>query len=140
MKTPPISILKKYRATLLKGKSKVMTSEMLSQEIGVYPEVIREVLSFFNPLVNMDFEFNLKDLLGEIDSYIDENMNKKPKVARANLLTKKIIGQYGGINDFIYEKMTISGFFERKMILNDEELKVLKKLITIEQKNRKNKK
>ncbi len=136
MKTPNITTLKKYFLAIKKMKKKYVTSERLSKEVGLYPEVINETFSYFDPMVNMDYQYNLMDLYEQLENLINEleaNHKKEPR----KLVTKKQLDDYVSINDFVYKKLTIGGIVDRNVTLSDTDLRTLKRLITIEQNNRK---
>lgn len=137
MKTPSIAVLKKYLAAMAKTKAKYVTTEKLSRILGVYPEIIAETLSYFDPMVNMDYEYDLTELIPAIEDYIEKAQEKKPLAIKKNLVTQKILDQYSSLGDFIYKKMTIGGLLDPNTELNDKDLKILKKLITEEQLKRK---
>lgn len=138
MKTPSVTNLKKYLSSLNHLKKKYVTSEMLSRIVGVYPEVINETLSFFDPMVNMDYQFNLMNLVEPIEKYIADIENARPNLAPKKMITKKALEKYESVADFLYQKMTIGGIVDRNIILTDIELRELKKLIANEQLNRRN--
>lgn len=77
MKEPSLSTVKKYLLALTKSKKKYVTSESLSLTVGVYPEVINETLSYFNPMVNMDYKFNLLDLVPEMKKFVEKKKKRK---------------------------------------------------------------
>lgn len=137
MKGPSVAVLKKYLAAMSKTKAKYITPEKLSRIIGVYPEVISETLSFFDPMINMDYEYDLTELIPAIEEYINKSQEKKPVLIKKNLVTQKILDQYSSIGDFIYKKMTIGGLLDPNTELSDKDLKILKKLIAEEQLKRK---
>ena len=66
MKTPNITTLKKYLLSLSKIKAKYVTAERLSRIVGVYPEIINENLSYFEPTLMLDNSFNLLELVPAI--------------------------------------------------------------------------
>lgn len=139
MKAPAITTLKKYLVAMTKMKKKYITADSLSRVLGVYPEIINENLSFFDPMINMDYEYNLLELVPQIKDYIAEKEeNKKPAVAR-ELVTKKVVHEFNSIGDFLYQKMTIGGLLDKNITLSDKDLRILKKLIVEEQKARKKK-
>lgn len=139
MKAPAITTLKKYLVAMTKMKKKYITADSLSRVLGVYPEIINENLSFFDPMINMDYEYNLLELVPQIKDYIAEKEeNKKPAVAR-ELVTKKVVHEFNSIGDFLYQKMTIGGLLDKNITLSDKDLRILKKLIAEEQKARKKK-
>ena len=66
MKTPTITLAKKYAQALKKCKGKYVSSEKLSKVIGFYPDVINDFFSYFNPMVNIDYTFNLREVEDEV--------------------------------------------------------------------------
>ncbi len=146
MKQPSISVLKKYLSAMGKIKKKYVTADRLSKEVGIYPEVINETLSFFDPMVNMDYEYNLLELVPQIKQYIEDIVEEKAKAKEKKphlvqtAIRKQDFTKYDGIGDFIYQKMTIGGMLDKYVTLTDSDLKTLKKLIVEEQQERKKKK
>lgn len=138
MKEPSVTLLKKYLAAMSKIKAKYITSERLSRVVGVYPEVINENLSYFDPLIIMDYEYNLLELVPAIKKYIEEKENKDntPKVP---LVTKKVASEYDSVVDFVYKKMSIGGLVDKSTVLTDKELRILKHLVNDELNERKKK-
>lgn len=128
---------KKYLSQIKSINKKCLTSEQLSRHTSVYPEVINEELSFFEPILTLDSTYNLKDLIPVIEEYIESfEVNKKPNQPRI----KKIADQYSDYMDFIYQKMTYSGMLDRSVKLSEVDLKTLKKLIEEEIASNKKKK
>ncbi len=140
MKNPNVSVLKKYVSALNKSKRKYVTADYLSHIVGVYPEVIVENLSYFEPMLMMDPEYNLLDLLPAIEEYISSKEEKRAPIDPNLVVNKKTLGEYASINDFIYRKMSIGGLLDRNAELSDKDLRILKKLISEEQAKRKGKK
>ena len=141
MKEPKVSEIKKYLNALLSIKRKYVTTERLSKVVGNYPEVINENLSYFEPMIKMDPEFNLLELVPQMKQYVIEQEEKKEPIFRNQAIKKKDLVKYESINDFIYKKMTsVGGLLDRNFVLSDQDLRVLKKLIAEEQENRKNRK
>lgn len=140
MKAPTITLAKKYSQALKKCKGKYVSSEKLSKIIGFYPDVINDFFSYFNPMVNIDYTFNLREVEDELNEYIFEYENSRDKTKNKELITKKKLDEYSSINDFIYKKMTnAGGMVDRNIELSDTDLRVLKKLIIEEQNKRKKK-
>ena len=140
MKEPKLSDVKKYLNAILKLKKKYVTTERLSRVVGLYPEVINETLSYFEPTINMDPDFNLMELVPALKEYIEKveeeknNTLIKPQV----VVKKKDVAQYESIYDFILRKMTnAGGLLDKNVVLSDTDLKILKKLISEEQARRK---
>ena len=139
MKEPSVSTVKKYLAALTKVKKKYVTSESLSLTVGVYPEVINETLSYFNPMVNMDYKFNLLELVPEMKDWVNKKEEaKKPAVPNQNV-KKGDVNAFNSVSDFIYRKMTYNGIVDKNAYLSDKDLKLLKRIIVEEQKRRKGK-
>lgn len=141
MKEPKQSDLKKYLNSLLKMNKKYVTSERLSRVVGVYPEIINETLSYFEPTLMMDLEFNLMELVPAIKKYLtDKEENKALIASNKKIVKKKEVEQFDSITDFIYKKMTnAGGLLDRNALLSDHDLRILKKLISEEQAKRKKK-
>ena len=140
MKGPSVTVLKKYLNAMSKNKVKYMTCERLSRIVGVYPEVIAENLSYFDPLLNMDPSYDLLALIPQIKDYINEEEEKKSPAAPKVMATKKDVVSYESVSDFVYKKMTFAGMVDRNIVLNEKDLRVLKRLINDELVNLKKKK
>ena len=142
MKEPKASDIKKYLYGITKLNKKYVTSERLSRVVGIYPEVINENLSYFEPMLKMDPEYNLMELVPTLKKFlVDQEENKALVKSQKIAIRKKDIEKYDSINDFVYKKMTsVGGLLDRNIVLSDTDLRVLKKLIAEEQANRKNKK
>ena len=140
MKEPKVSELKKYLNGLIKLNKKYVTSDRLSKYVGVYPEIINENLSYFEPTLGLDPEFNLMELVPAIKKFIiDKEENRGPAVNKAPAVKKSQVEQYESINDFVYRKMSMGGLLDRNVVLSDTDLRILKKLIAQEQADRKDK-
>ena len=132
MKGPSVSVLKKYLNAMSKKKVKYMTSERLSNLVGVYPEVIAENLSYFDPMLNMDPTYDLLVLIPQIKEYILEQEEKKVPSAPKVVATKKDVDGYESVSDFIYKKMTFGGMVDRNLVLHEKDLRILKRLVNDE--------
>ena len=140
MREPKVSDIKKYLNGLLKLNKKYVTSERLSKVVGIYPDVINEHLSYFEPLLAMDTEFNLMELVPTLKKYLVEQEENKTLIKKP-AIKKAEVEQYSSINDFIYKKMTsVGGLLDYNIVLSDKDLRVLRKLVNEEITNRKNKK
>ena len=141
MKEPNVKELKKYLNGMAKlPKAKYITSERLSRIIGIYPEVINENLSYFDPLIMMDYEFNLLELVPAMKKYIEDKEAKRSPTVKPVSVKRNEVDLYDGYFDFIYQKLTHGGMIDRSVELSDKDLKILKKLISDELANRKGKK
>ena len=138
MKEPNVNVVKKYLNALTKIKKKYVTSESFSLVVGVYPEVINETLSYFNPMVNMDYKFNLLDLIPDMQKYVAKKEEAKKPVQTPSI-KKGDVDAFNSVSDFIYRKMTYNGIVDKNAYLSDKDLKLLKRIISEEQKRRKGK-
>ena len=132
MKEPSVSVIKKYLTAMGKIKAKYITSERLSKVVGVYPEVINENLSYFDPLLMMDYEYNLLELVPAMKQFVIEKEEKKDRPIRVGSASKKEVSQYSSVTDFFYKRMTFGGMIDKDVHLSDEDLKVIKKLASDE--------
>ena len=139
MKEPKTSDIKKYLNAILKLNKKYVTTERLSKVVGVYPEIINDHLSYFEPMLAMDPEYNLMELVPTLKKFlVEKEENKNNNLVRNPSIYKKDLDQYESINDFIYKKMTsVGGLLDRNIVLSDQDLRMLKKLISEEQAFRK---
>ena len=132
MKGPSVSVLKKYLNAMRKKKVKYMTCERLSNLVGVYPEVIAENLSYFDPMLNMDPTYDLLVLIPQIKEYIQQEEEKKAPAAPKVVATKKDVDGYESVSDFIYKRMTFAGMVDRNFVLHEKDLRILKRLVNDE--------
>ena len=140
MKEPKLSEVKKYLSAIIKLNKKYVTSERLSKVVGVYPEIINEVLSYFEPTLMMDPEFNLMELVPAMKKFVNEKEEaKNTTLVKKAPINKRQLEQYESVSDFIYKRMTFTGgLLDRNVVLSDTDLRILKKLISEEQARRKN--
>lgn len=132
------TLAKKYLSSIKNYKRKYLTSEQLSKINGIYPEIISSELSYFEPTLAMDPSYNLKDLLPKIEEYIASLETGKEKVKYFE--AKKESKKFNGVTDFVYKKMTVvGGLVDKSIVLSDDDLKVLRKLVNEELINRKKK-
>ena len=129
---------KKYLSAIKSSKIRNLTCEALSRSLGIYPEVIAENLSFFDPMLSMDMSRDLRELVPALETYIAKLEEAKPveKQLHSNSLE---IREYKSVGDFVYKKMTINGLVSKNIKLSEDDLKILKKLVEIELTPNKNK-
>lgn len=127
------SIYQKIYQALSTTSQKYVTSEMLSQSIGIYPDVINDALSLFNPVVTLDVTFNLLELLPSLATHLGSNKSVRQKTNRSTTLRLP----YDSFSDFVYQKMTMAGIVDKNVQLSEKDLKIAKKLILNELKSRK---
>lgn len=134
---------RKYLSIIKNTRGKNLSSEALARQMGIYPDVIREELSFFEPMITMDMEFNFRDLVPLIEQYIENEELNSPKKERV-VIRKSELNQYSSVSDFLYQKLTIGGLVDKNKQLSELDLKTLKKLVNdelvkLEKKNKKSK-
>ena len=141
MKEPKLAEVKKYLNAIVKLNKKYVTTDRLSKVVGIYPEIINEQLSYFEPTLMMDPEYNLMELVPTLKKYVvDKEEEKSTALIKKPAIKKQTLEQYDSVSDFIYKKMTlVGGLLDRNVILSDTDLRILKKLIVEEQQRRKKK-
>lgn len=139
MKEPKLVEVKKYLNALIKMNKKYVTAERLSKVVGIYPEIINEQLSFFEPTLMMDPEYNLMELVPALKKFVIEKEEEKSStLIKKPAIKKQTLEQYDSVSDFIYKRMTlVGGLLDRNVVLSDTDLRILKKLIIEEQQARK---
>lgn len=127
--------IKKIHSAIKQDRRKFVSLDMLSRKLGIYPDVLGQELSEFNPMVFMDPSLNMKSLLPQLEqriSEIEEEKSKQPKKARV-VARKKEVMEYDSIQSFVYAKMTgAGGLVDTSAILDDKDLRILQKLVTNE--------
>lgn len=137
MKKPSVTTVQKYLSILKSTKAKYVTSERLSDLMGLYPEKINDDLSYFDSMVNMDYSYDLKTLIPLLEEYVKGKGGKKDTQKQKEVKVKQVSSKYASINDFVYQKMSFAGLVDKSAYLTDEDLKDLKQLIALEQAKRK---
>jgi len=123
------SLAKKYLSQISSVKKKYVNADTLSRHNGIYPDVINSDLSYFEPMLAMDPSFNLKDLIPAIEKYIAEIDALKEKKVKTVTISKKDYEKYKSVADFVYKNMTVGGLIDRNKVLDESELKILRKLV-----------
>jgi hypothetical protein len=139
-----MSISKKTYRLILMGLKQShhmhVTCTDLSQVIGIYPDVIQQALSIFHPMLMMDIDFNILPLTPMIEDFLKApNKPKRKSSPSAKKQTKLSSTQaMDNFYDFMYEKMTIAGFYDKNLTLSEKDLKkarlLLNKLIKAQKK------
>ena len=120
---------------LANQKATHVSAHDLSEITAIYPEIIAQAFSLFNPLITLDLNENLKPLLGPLKTYLIEqkvgtkSQEKQTKIDPLEGLT---------LTGYMYDTMTIGGLLDRNQDLSLKQLKQLKKLIikTIKEKSK----
>ena len=143
MEGPSANRIKKFLAGLRSYKNKKYVScDMLSKKVSLYPDIIADELSYFDPMIRMDPSKNLLELVPDMEAYLDEleaERAKEPHPKR-QVASKQEMDGYPNIASFVYDKMTgVGGLVDKSVTLDDHDLYVLKKLVDREMDRRKKK-
>lgn len=139
MAKPTKAEVKRILGALKRSKKKFVSLEALSRIVGLYPEVLGDTLSYFEPMIRLDPSINTRDIVPAMNEYLVEPIkpvdpNKPKRVA----VSKKEIAQYSSIADFALKKMTnIGGLVDSSIPLSDQDLLVLERLVHNEIQKRK---
>jgi hypothetical protein len=140
MEAPSKNSIRKYVSAIKKAKQKHLTVEMLSRIVGVYPEIIAEGISFFEPMIILNSDLNVRDVLPQMESYIDTLPTNNESTPKRIVITKKEVHGYDSVQDFLYSKMTNAGLIDKNAILSEADLKLLRKIVNEQIANLKTKK
>ena len=64
------TLAKKYLSAIKNAKKKHLTCDALGRLMGIYPDIVREQLSFFEPLITMDMDYDTVDDLLDLSKNI----------------------------------------------------------------------
>ena len=139
MAKPTKAEVKRVIGALKRSKKKFVSLEALSRLVGLYPDVLGDTLSYFEPMIRMDPSINTRDLLPVLQEYVAEPMKPvDPNKPKRTVISKKELSRYASIPDFVMKKMTnVGGLVDTSMVLSDEDLHILEKLIQNEMAKRK---
>jgi len=128
---------KKYLKAMKANKTKYLTCEILAKDIGIYPDIIANALSYFDPLITMDMGYDLRNIQHPLSEFVKE---KEANRHTSRKPTKLVETKYKSVNDFVFSKYVVAGgLMDRSIELNTNDLKELKKVVTNELKIRKKK-
>jgi hypothetical protein len=130
MKKPSLKLVTKIHTGLKGSKSKYLTAEMLSHQIGYLPETIQEAAAYFNPMAMMDYSFDLKELLPDLETFLKSAGQSVSKKKPAETVKKPL--PYNNVTEFVYDKMTFDGIVDKSHVLPDSDLRMIKRLATEE--------
>lgn len=112
--------VKKYLSIIKSSKKKNFSVSSLSSTIGVNEDTLREELAYFDPLIRLMEDYNLKDIVDDLEKFLT-----KPLVKRVKLTTK-----YNSVLDFVIKNMTLNGdLIDKCTKLNKTQLKDLEILV-----------
>ncbi|MCR5348900.1 MAG: hypothetical protein K6E59_04755 [Bacilli bacterium] len=139
MTKPTKAEVKRVLGALKRSKKKFVSLDALSRLVGLYPDVLGDTLSYFEPMIRLDPSINTRDLVPLMQEYLAEPMRPSdPKKPKRPTVSKKELAKYSSIADFAFKKMTnVGGLVDTSMVLSDEDLLVLEKLVQNEMNRRK---
>lgn len=117
------------------SKKGMVTTEDLSQIIAIYPEYIAEALAQFDPLIPLQTDYNVLTILPVLKEYL---LSVKIPLYPVNKpLMKEEKKEAMSVASYIYDYLTIGGFFDKNYPFTIKELKLLKSYIQQEIKEKK---
>jgi hypothetical protein len=133
-----ITYLERVSRLLKKDASKKFISlDYASNALGIYSDDLGDSLIYFSPMILMDPSINLKSIEPAINEYLEKAKAKKEKMPKRLVVTKKELKQFNSIGDFVYQKFTtVGGLCEKSIVLSDQDLLILRKLVEKETKDR----
>lgn len=112
--------VKKYLTIIKNSKKKHFTVSNLSNSIGINEDSLREELAFFDPLIRLMEDYNLNDIVNDLESFIEKPMIKRIKPTE----------KYDSILDFVIKNMTSNGdLIDKYSKLTKTQLKDLEILV-----------
>ena len=141
MEKPTKAEVTRILGALKRSKKKVVDLDALSRLMGRYPDVLADTLAYFEPMIRMDPSINIRDLAPAMEVYLEEPIKPKSDKPKKLAVKKTEVAKYSSIGDFVYRKMTsVGGLVDPTIVLSDEDLRILEKLIEAETKKRKKRK
>ena len=140
MDKPTKAEVQRILGALKRSKKKVVDLEALSRLMGRYPDVLADTLSYFEPMIRMDPSINVRDLVPEMDAYLEAPLKPKSEKPKKLAVRKSEVAKYSSIGEFVYRKMTsVGGLVDPSIRLSDTDLRILEKLVEAETKKRQKK-
>ena len=135
---PTKAFVQRVLGALKRTNRKVVTLDALSRLVGLYPDVLGDALSYFEPMIRMDSGINCRDLEPALRAYLEIPMEKSKKRKKESIrVSKKTLNSYASIADFVYKEMTnVGGLVDTATSLDDEKLTILKRVVDNELKRR----
>lgn len=138
MGKPVKTHIKRIEVALNKSKKKFVSLADLSKMVGVYQDALGEELSYFCPLIRIDYSINCRDLLPDLKKFLlekQEPAKKKREYHRKDAVRVEELRQYSSTMDYIYKRLTsVSGLIDPSTALSDHDLRLLAKLIVKDRK------
>ena len=105
MGKPVKTHIKRIEVALNKSKKKFVSLADLSKMVGVYQDALGEELSYFCPLIRIDYSINCRDLLPDLKKFLlekQEPAKKKREYHRKDAVRAEELQQYSSTMDYIY--------------------------------------
>ena len=110
---------KKYLDAIKKGNKKYVTSQYISNMLGIQEDIVREELSRFDDFIRLLDDYNLVDIIPQLQNYINTRVKRE-----------KPTQKYTSVVDFLYKNMTTpGGLIDKSAKLNRTQLNDLHILI-----------
>jgi hypothetical protein len=74
----------------------------------------------------MDYSFDLKELLPDLEAYLKAS-GKGAYEKKSGELAKKPL-PYNNVVEFVYDKMTFDGIVDKSQVLSDPDLRMIKRI------------
>jgi hypothetical protein len=106
--------------------SSEMNVKDLALNVGIYEDVIANELANFDPLIRLYPDYNILQILPELKKkYQTKRRGQSAVTIKAD--------EYTSVADFVYQNMTMpGGIVDPNIILDKEQLKILRKLVNQE--------
>lgn len=118
--------VKRYLKSIKDFKKNVVTPKMVSQDVGIIEDVVRNELAYFDPMIRLFAEYNLIDIIPFLENYITPVDKPKPTVKKG----RSRIVLYSSVGDFVYKNMTnAGGIIDPNVRLKLSQLKDLRKVV-----------
>ncbi len=130
--------LTKILRAIKKTDIKFYTVEDLSKDTAIKKSALQDDLIDYLPLVYFGYEYNLKDVLPELEEKL-KVLTQTP--VKKRIYKKKDIQKYENFVDFVYQNMTDNGgIFDTGYVLTKKDISIIRKLLKEESLKLKNKK
>lgn len=131
---------KKVASALKKVKRKTVSLREIKNEANLNDDIIFDIASYFDPIVRMYDNYNFRNIEHDLDNYLKKQEEERAKDNIKKPTRRHKLPKYETVKDFILDKMILpGGIIDKAYELSDDDLKVLKKTINVEIKERKNK-
>ena len=114
---------KKYLQKMHHLKRSYISFDILSENVGIFKDVIQDDFAMFDPMVRLDDQVNLMDYENDLIEFIDSAPTKK----------RVKLEKYETVSEFIYKNCTTSGgLVDVNFKLSYNKLKELRKVVNKE--------